>query len=157
MTRKWKPGDVAMVGWTTSHGLRRLDMAFRTPRSGWLRHDDMFIHDDKVCGAHPLVVIDADDSRQVERLAKALGIGTLNWHGTTGELQAALRSLVAPPRIDEPGMWSVVEAACVHSDERVEWVRWSDGNWYRTDGHHVTPPDDWDSLVDPTLIREGVR
>ena len=75
---------------------------------------------------------------------------------------ARLCEAIDPP-LEEPGIWGVVEAACVHSAERRQWVRHSDGLWWphvdveRVSAANVAPlPDDWDSLAAPLLIRDGV-
>lgn len=63
--------------------------------------------------------------------------------------------------LEEPGIWAVVVASCVHApDERTEWCRFSNGNWYRLgtgDTYAMAPPDDWDSLLDAVLVREGIE
>lgn len=71
---------------------------------------------------------------------------------------AVLRELNKPPRIPEPtGKYAVVEAACVHTDTRHTWSSRGDGLWYPlTRGDEPPQPDDWDSLVDPVLVREGI-
>lgn len=164
MSREWKPGDVA----TTQFGRSVVDGGKRcrhydsaphwhhVTNGGW---DPLESHPD----ARPLVVIDPEDKEAVERLAE-LVMNTPNASGWTDRTQAALREFAnpTPPRIDEPGTWGVVEASCVHSDHRREWVRFPSGNWHsvrdlddrRAD---IENPDDWDSLVDPVLVREGVQ
>lgn len=62
---------------------------------------------------------------------------------------------VPSPRIPEPGTWGVVEAACVHTANRFQWVHDPDGYWHQIGGPNA--PDDWDSLIDPVLVREGTR
>jgi len=59
-------------------------------------------------------------------------------------------------RISEPGEWGVVEASCVHQDGRLEWVR-KDGNWHPVEVNGLRQSDDWNSLIDPKLIREGIE
>lgn len=70
-------------------------------------------------------------------------------------LKTAINEL-ATPRIAEPTTWAVVEASCVHSENRREWVRHADGNWYSVQSHTNGNPDDWASLIRPTLVRAGV-
>lgn len=116
------------------------------------------------CKPRRLVVIDPEDDRQVHRLTGALvlsGQGR-NDRNYWRETQAALRSLIKPPRPEEPTTWGVVEASCSHDDTRRKWVRHEDGNWWPAwtygDQPSRTPlPDDWDSLVDPVVLREGVQ
>lgn len=74
------------------------------------------------------------------------------------ELRVILKRYNIEPairRISEPGLWAVVEASCVHSDVRRHWVKGGNGNWYPVDNDE-TAPDDWDSLIDPALVRAGV-
>ncbi len=131
-----------------------------TGGDGQVHESDHFagLHGDgRVC--HSVVVISPEDREQVERLVGAYYGPESRYPGlrrkpaVIDEMQAALRSLVTPPRIDEPGMWGVVEASCVHEDRRITFVRGKRG-WNATDGR--SQPDSWDDLVDPVLIREGV-
>lgn len=71
----------------------------------------------------PVVVIDPEDRGQVEALSKALyhellGTDSLGTD-TLRAMRAALRSLIGPPKPDEPtGLGAVVEDASGH-----RWVR----------------------------------
>jgi hypothetical protein len=74
--------------------------------------------------ADRVLVISPEDSEQVERLAHALGQAEavyarpsdVTLHYNPELMQAALRSLLAPPKPDEPtGLGAVVE------DQRGEW------------------------------------
>jgi hypothetical protein len=111
----------------------------------------------------PVAVLDPEDREAVERLADAhlLALGG-HGKGSVVVMQAALRSLIAPPRPDEPGKWGVVEASCVHSDNRRPWVRDGGGNWWptgpydRSDRKPERFPDCWDDLIEPTVTRDGV-
>lgn len=75
-------------------------------------------------------------------------------------LRTEIEEQMPKPRIPEPGPWRVVEAACVHSDRRREWVHHPTGLWWPITtrpeglGSDLLPPepDDWDSLVDPVLL-----
>lgn len=109
------------------------------------------------------IAIDPDNSRSIaseitQRIGSAL-------HITPGRdisagieaAQAALRDFIAPPKPDEPSTWGVVEAACVHSAVRREWMRHIDDNWYVIGTDTKNNPDDWDSLIEPVVIREGVQ
>jgi hypothetical protein len=68
----------------------------------------------------PLVVIDPEDREQIERLAEAIDRADYDHGGKYPDVyQAALRSLVSPPRPVEPlGLGAVVE-----DDISVRWVR----------------------------------
>jgi hypothetical protein len=68
-----------------------------------------------------------------------------------------------PHNIAEPGTWAVVEAGCVHDPTRRPWVHHPDGNWWPAVPYSVVAelerpilPDDWTSLLEPTLIRNGL-
>jgi hypothetical protein len=153
--REWKPGDVAVITSDSRHaGKRAMFCDDGGDRQAWAVEctDGLTMH----YGARelrPLVVIDPEDREDVERVRDALWRG-----GHLDDWQAALRSLAnpTPSRIGEPGTWGVVEASCVHSDERREWMRHRDDNWYVVGTDTKNNPDDWDSLIDPVLVREGV-
>jgi hypothetical protein len=53
------------------------------------------------------------------------------------------------PRIPEPGLWGVVKA---HNGIARKWVHYGTG-WRDAFGNHA----EWDDLIDPVLIREGVE
>jgi len=104
--REWKPGDLAMVRvqiTTNPDDGSEEHMLFR--RRGKWEHPDFGIWEDRyVLAARPLVVIDPEDREQVERLfhlfaderekdERHLRIG-----GWEDAMQAALRSLIAPPK-----------------------------------------------------------
>lgn len=126
--RAWKPGDVARMTIT-----RRTDPDDKTEyiafygglhSGGWVgvtdgectgaltNATDRFIID-----ARPLVVLDPEDDEQVRKLADAFC--TERWDHSTGSdecdpltfasMQAALRSFVAPPKPEEPGLGGMVE------------------------------------------------
>lgn len=137
VTREWKPGDVAMV---TSGDVKRdapeacpefeTVIGVRTgmagKHGGWNQADGHWIDDDYVYDARRLVVIDAEDREQVERLDalidKALeGPNSPKWSGPADCLQAALREFAnpTPPKPEEPtGLGAVVE-----DDKGVRHVR----------------------------------
>lgn len=107
MSAQWKPGDVAMVP-GVGPALRSTSGAWLTPRDAG-RMDTASFNE-----VRPLVVIDPEDREQVERLCLAarvaydnrLGVGPQSFDA----MQAALRSLIAPPNPDEPtGLGAVVE------------------------------------------------
>ena len=120
--RKWEPGDVAAVKFAWGMGGYRICVrGERHGKPGWI-HDRLegFTADDHPAGptdARPLVVIDPEDREQVERLARAYceqfsGRGAPLRPEEAWHMQAALRSLLAPAKPDEPqGLGAVVEDA----------------------------------------------
>lgn len=158
MNREWKPGDVALVEagcWANRKVALRLD-------KGWAHTSGVNVDlDGVVVAVRPLVVIDPEDGEAVERLYRTLV--SLTTLADADRVQAALREYAnpKPPRIDEPGTWGVVEASCVHSEVRREWVKFPGGNWHSVRElprgcEDIENPDDWDSLIDPVLVRDGV-
>lgn len=101
MSREWEPGDLA----TSPRGGR----VMRTSSRAWVLFDGhpITLEDEP----RPLVVIDPEDREQVERLVRAF------WDAQTDAgdddhsyMQAALRSLIAPSKPEEPqGLGAVVE------------------------------------------------
>jgi len=123
VSREWEPGDVARVKWT-SHEATAVRNAANDGWSHGLTFGAGSLHDD-ISGpeAHPLVVIDPEDPEQVERLVNSLrDEGTplaLTLATAIDIVQAALRSLVADPKPEEPtGLGAVVEDA-----EGRRWLR----------------------------------
>jgi len=107
VSREWKPGDVARI--TLSNGFVH-PVALWNLSNGWLTRDNV-IHPAQVTDARPLVVIDPEDREQVERLLTSLQGMSFSAHacGAFTCLQGALRSLLAPPRPEEPtGLGAVV-------------------------------------------------
>lgn len=127
MGREWKPGDVAMV--RQLDGKERLAIVGTYGRPAALRPPHFVYFDggyDDVRGwagsARPLVVIDPDDRKQVERLVRAYldcgdGIAELStepWSLPGMRLRQALREFAnpTPPKPPEPtGLGAVVEDA----------------------------------------------
>ncbi|MDB5716468.1 MAG: hypothetical protein JWO15_3865 [Sphingomonadales bacterium] len=145
----FSPGDVAMV--QCSDGEWRQAVALLRPNGLlWSFADDTYRRAD-ASTARPLVVIDAENVKQVERLCQNLGHSTLNWYGSVGEMQYALRGLLPRPKPPEPAcLGSVVEDADyhLHTLARVAnaqpWVG-SNGRW-RT----------WDQIAAVRVLSEGV-
>lgn len=126
MSREWKPGDVAV---TEYRGVQsramvvegRICPATHPKRPHWHGQSGGWNHlTDALVDFHPLVVIDAEDREQVERLGRDFHESDhiAPWHDLHGEtrsqicdaMQAALRSLLAPEKPDEPqGLGAVVE------------------------------------------------
>lgn len=126
-----------------------------TPDTGYER---LILHTPGGTNCRRVVVLDPEDREQVMRLVKlAAGIASpFEWR--IEEMQAALRSLITPPRPEEPTAWlaAVEEPGC---DRR--WYR--DGlpsvshPWrqVRTDGVHAR--DAWSELPDTVrVLSEGV-
>lgn len=137
MSREWQPGDVAMVTYrlgecTETNLCAKTDKGWDclAPGVGFLMHGDVY-------EARPLVVIDPEDAKQVERLAQlvpdcgdpvnhcdpkqCLSLGC--W---TDRVQQALREFANPksPKPDEPtGLGAVVRDAAGEV-----WVRADGGN-----------------------------
>lgn len=148
----WKPGSVALVdSW---RGVKQI--AFRTKRGDvdmWCVLDGTDTRGlglAEVTAAHPALVIDPDDSEQVERLLRGIldsFARDVSKEVTDRDVRAAqgfLREFAAPkpPRIDEPSLWGVVEAH-VPGIPRRRWVHHEEGRWVSDEG-------------EPELIREGV-
>ena len=108
----------------------------------------------------PLVVIDPEDREQVERLAREY---VITWLGpreevspeTVEQMQAALRSLIAPPKPPEPtGMGAVVE-----DDEGVRYVGLGDhygGGQLRWKGGRGMTFTSYDRIHAVRILSEGV-
>jgi len=106
-----------------------------------------------ITDARPLIVLKGLDDAPPDhfpRLVRFLRGG--GWDFTADQIEAQTK----PARIPEPGLWGVVEAS-YNDGARCYWTLSPDGLW-----HSVRPPFtgatfvDWDHLIDPTLIREGL-
>jgi hypothetical protein len=180
MGREWKPGDVVsmtvgdeayfdidtipqlmdeLVSWWHNRPAT-IGVAGGTAHLRWIR--DSFAS----AKVGRLVVIDPEDREQVETLRTLIASQPLTQNVATEAMQAALREYAnpTPPEPEEPGTWGVVEASCVHSDERRKWVRHEDGNWWpaetyisASDLEYRESPDDWSDLENPVVVREGVE
>jgi len=123
--RTWKPGDVVtatvngrpnvrvIAGWSKyDPQLRWAELSTR-----WADGDDdeAWFMPSQVVDHRPLVVIDPEDREQVERLTSLVFEGARKRPyegGAVEAMQAALRSLVADPKPEEPvGLGAVVEDA----------------------------------------------
>lgn len=103
----------------------------------------------------PVVVIDPEDREQVERLTKAYcdaRDGDNDLYRVSAILQAALRSLIAPPKPEEPtGLGAVVEDA-----EGNLWVQvYEKGLWQRSDDRDVWTV--WEKFSAVRVLSEGVQ
>ena len=127
--REWKPGDVivdAGGSWfwivevtSNTEAAAKSGRAW-TPGSSAVDADGNGWRVDSIEGARPLVVIDPEDREQVERLIERMAQARV-WAVVptdidsmadyrANQMQTALRSLVTPPKPDEPtGLGAVVE------------------------------------------------
>ena len=87
---------------------------------------------------------------------------TLLWLRAVIDNQVEART-PKPARIEEPGLWGVVEATFLNQRTRQPFLRDNikenvGGGWVAIYGPPGTDKRrvDWDSLIDPTLIREGL-
>lgn len=155
MTREWKPGDVVWIP-----GVGRAIATGDGDRFLVGRREDQKRHIDNFLQVRPLVVLDPEDGdalfpilRQVRDTAFKAGDTYPGMTAFTEAFQAALRSLVAPPKPDEPkGLGAVVEDA----DGR-RWVR-TDGDRYlwrgRMDDTQVARR--WSAINAVRVLDEGV-
>ena len=125
MTREWKPGDAAVVK-CDDLVCPMLEHKALLGKSGrwYLLEIGEYWEEHGAEPVRPLVVIDPEDREQVERLTQTYlrdydGVDTVAQVGEVDSMQAALRSLVAPPKPEEPtGRYAVVE-----DSEGIEWCR----------------------------------
>ena len=121
--------------------------------------DGSYFHADyDVTDVRPLVVLDPSEANPVatrdlvlahlvETLKRSDHLGN---HGFADQIEAQTK----PARIPEPGLWGVVEAGHKHlCGRRATFVR-TGGRWFDTSW--VADYAEWDDLVDPALVREGV-
>ncbi|MGZ4521040.1 MAG: hypothetical protein ACXVGA_06805 [Mycobacteriaceae bacterium] len=151
MTRDFKAGDVAMVSALDKPKPYRAYFDGET----WREYDAKWFCVDSPASHRPLVVIDPEDREQVERLTRAHCAAfdsTCVQPEEVNAMQAALRSLIAPPRPPEPtGLGAVVEDA-----EGVRWLRRHMGEqsvWChaRETGWH-----EWSEITAARVLSEGV-
>ena len=110
---------------------------------------------DDVTNVRPLVVMDLVNAEQTVKTLriKANGSGMFQ-AGVLCELADQIEAQTKPPRIPEPGLWGVVEASSTLLPVARRWVRHTGPStcWRDAFGNSAV----WDSLIDPTLVREGV-
>jgi hypothetical protein len=124
-----------VVRWVTADNL-----------NGWLGH-----HDSDVTDVRPLVVLDLE---LTDAAAAALvsDLRECNWRAVANQIETQTK----PPRIPEPtGFAPVVEAGVNQHDERLRWYRNMAGSW--TPSVRSEYARDWDDLVDPVLVRDGIE
>lgn len=167
MGREWSPGDVAMVKWGGG-----TEIALRAEQ-GWSFADmHQWLGDANPHDARPLVVIDAEDREQVERLARASHdaihkIGDFDSktdlsRGVLTELmQAALREFAdpTPPKPEEPtGLGAVVEDDAGRIYTRYETDAEPQPWWQSAHGpeHDVVRRFSWEDINVVRVLSEGV-
>ena len=119
----------------------------------WHRHEH-------VTDARPLIVLDLDDWHPVAIAAwlswvRDAANRNRNDSGMTRDIASQIEAQTKPARIEEPGLWGVVEASAYTDNVRRNWtrigvsggLRWITLGW---------PIQAWDVLTDPILIREGL-
>jgi hypothetical protein len=154
-TREWKPGDVAMVRYIDGG----VEPSMLTYRHGWVsmvdgRGDG---RDEPVTPLRPLVIIDAEDREQVERLTKAYHERRRQiTDDTASDMQAALREFAnpTPPKPEEPtGLGAVV---CYDGSP---WVGLGHGRWLEVPEDRRVEPRRrlWSEFhADVRVLSEGV-
>lgn len=150
----WKAGDVALIPFSRG-GVRAMYTG-----DGWVTCDRTPVRAvADYINMRRLVVIDAEDREQVERLASIYASATsgeLNDYPLTVaalHMQAALREFATPtpPRPDEPtGLGAVVEDA-----EGVLWVQFNSvtGKWWR---NHQGKNRRWSEIAAVKVLSAGV-
>jgi hypothetical protein len=118
----------------------------------------MLSDENRVSNVRPLVVLDPDNYeavREVVQQSQYLRPGEIVTP-LTEAIQRGLRSLVKPPRIPEPfTIGAVVRAAQVGEVEGSEraWTKFRKNGWIDALDHIR----EWDDLVDPVLVRDGIE
>ena len=115
-----------------------------------------WFRDDEVTDVRPLVVLDLDEQpfpkSGLEEFLRNLRYGTIAKDWLADQIEAQTK----PPRIPEPGLWGVVEAKYGDTPVRT-FVRERDGWSSLTNPGRAGVMCDWDRLVDPVLIRDGIE
>ena len=97
-----------------------------------------------IVAARPLIVLDIEFPREVASLLRRH-----NFTATAHQIEAQTK----PARIEEPGLWGVVEANVLRGP-RVKWLH-APAGWQSIEPV-ATRVGEWDDLIDPVLIREGL-
>jgi hypothetical protein len=156
MSGDWKPGTIAMIRDKSTSD--RSEWQAVKDEKGWFGTDpDMgWVSDADVTDVRPPVVLDLGLGRDAAAAAVAalssaatrcpdVEASLLNW------LADQIEAQTKPPRIPEPGLWGVVEAGTSKVPMVRRWVRYGTG-WRDAFGGH----EEWDNLLEPVLVREGV-
>lgn len=161
--REWAPGDVAMVDYRL-HRAAAVNLPGVRYSTGWIVVDRRGvwanIGDGDVTLARPLVVIDPEDWAAAGALAASFVECRSNIAGNASAMQAALRSLVTPPKPDEPQN----DGAVVEDADGIRWVRTSPivsshlNDWVRSSSPHHQGSDrrHWDGIAAVKVLSEGV-
>ena len=163
MSREWKPGDVAVV--RSMYGDEVTAIRTGTPNNmGWSYSmrtrtgSTQTWHSDATgySVVRPLVVIDPDDEDLpiAHAIYEALDdCGTRDFRVQRERIRAALRSLIEPPKPDEPtGLGAVVEDA-----DGCLWVRarHEEHHWRRAT-ESTCPYAPWAEITAVRVLSEGV-
>jgi hypothetical protein len=170
MSRQWKPGDVALVTFDNASPAEKArgesDVVTRLALRGsgwWAMGRASGLDDDQpILDARPLVVINLENSEQLERLARAYVDTWKAPHSdyvphqevvrvVARQMEAALHSLLAPEPPDEP-----MDPAIRAFADGSEWARV--GPWWICAALNEVPRH-WDYLTerdDFRVLPEGV-
>jgi len=125
--------DELWIGWTTR----------KVPDT----HYGTYGHEVKdITDARPLILLD---------LGYPLETASLLRRDNFTQIADQIEAQCKPARISEPGLWGVVEASVPFNGRRTHYLhddtKPGAGVWTSHSGRVA-----WDSLIDPTLVREGV-
>ena len=162
MSTDYEPGTVAVATVRGVEGVRVIRAA-SFGHGYWIAPEweaDKICEDSVVTGVRPLVVLDLDAHLTKHWSSKQSLICSLKGHGYHGLAAIFEQAQTKPRRISEPGLWGVVEATRIDPMSTGETC---EGKWFRTESK-ILPwthesgsfTADWDDLIDPTLIREGL-
>lgn len=163
MSHTWKPGDVAMV-----RGDGDEDVVAIWQGTQWATEHANYFSDFQV-NARPLVVIDPEDREQVERLTADYDAAVIRMNNDPDPrdvtpaqrataMQAALRSLIVPPKPDEPtGLGAVVEDADGDRWVRVETAEPGDPCWFFNAREEDAACCHYSDIAAVKVLSEGVR
>ena len=155
MKREWKPGDVALL---TTHCCGNL-VATKNRGASWHAAGGIDLEVTcQIADARPLVVIDPEDPKEMDRFLGLLRRGNFSVHscGTSARdyLAAALREFAnpTPPKPEEPtGLGAVVE-----DGQGLKWVRLGQdlADWYSDD---LVAWRQWGDISAVRVLSEGVQ